>query len=502
MKIQNASTKRLLLALFCAQALVLVNCDEDDPDESDSGVDAGDAALPDGGITLDGAAPDSATAPDAIDAGPPNDSEEIDSGVMDAWPTVADAAIDTGVFIDASPIDAGADVYVPEPIDAGSDASEPSPTLFSLGGSVSGILGSGLVLYGGPSNYVAISKNGAYTLPLKVPNGAYDVSAYFQPKNPSQTCVVANATGTVAGSNVTNLDVTCTTDTFPITVTVSGLTGPGLVLKNNTNGQTLSIDASGAYSFTAPVASGVAFEITIASQPSNGAQSCKVASNGSGTVTTGAPPTITVTCASTTLGKNTFNPPPRIVDKDLYAPLACTSDTTALLGYMPLNADNPCGTGKFCSVKKVEPTENWTATGHFRFDSATRVVSVDITPDRDLMQPYAYGLLSTTYGVDIGAATANGARCGKEWFYTPSPSPQTCLDSSNYGYVESSGQISAGVSYVDGAKRGKYSAGGKYTIVGSAIQMTLTSSATRNTNSYADPSVEKTTTNKCVGVTQ
>ena len=44
-------------------------------------------------------------------------------------------------------------------------------------------------------------------------NGAaYNVTVKAQPANPSQTCVVTNGMGTIAGANITNIVVTCTTN--------------------------------------------------------------------------------------------------------------------------------------------------------------------------------------------------------------------------------------------------------------------------------------------------
>jgi 6-phosphogluconolactonase len=97
----------------------------------------------------------------------------------------------------------------------------------SLGGTLSGLVGSRLALQNkndisAPMVFNGPGANGTY---LAFPNqfGAasfntsYDLTVVTQPTNPSQTCVVANGTGTAAGSisapsNVTNIIVTCTTN--------------------------------------------------------------------------------------------------------------------------------------------------------------------------------------------------------------------------------------------------------------------------------------------------
>ncbi len=494
MKIQNASTKRLLLALFCAQSLVLVNCDEDDPLELDAGVDA---ALPDGGIPVDGASPDTAVADAPVD----DSASADDAGAFDAGPTPTDAAPDSSTIFDAGLFDSGADVYEPDPGDADSDASVPSPGLFTLGGTVSGLAGSGLVIFGGPSNYTAISKDGPYKLPLKVPNGAYEVTAYSQPKNLSQTCVVANGTGIVAGANVSNLDVTCTTSTFPITVSATGVTAKGLVLKNNTNGETLAIDTSGSYTFATPVVSGGNYMVLISSQPTGGTLECNI-TDFSGSVTAGAPPPVKVSCVPVTPGKNAFNPPEALANTDLYAALTCTTNGTAIAQWSDLGA--PCGPPP-CNEVVTEST-TWTATGRVRFNTATRALTFEITPDRDLLTPLQFRYLRSAYGVNVGALAQSAILCGRDVLYGL---PTTDCDirgslSISVAYTESID----GIRFISGggadaAIRGRVSTSGSILVSGSAYVIDVSAEGGVNGPSNIHPYYAyRSTTNRCVGVTQ
>src|SRR6266404_1734178 len=81
----------------------------------------------------------------------------------------------------------------------------------SVGGTVSGLAGSGLVL-NSIGDSVAISVNGSFTFPTKIAEtDGYDVAVSTQPVNPSQTCVVTNGRGVVGSSNVTDISVVCTT---------------------------------------------------------------------------------------------------------------------------------------------------------------------------------------------------------------------------------------------------------------------------------------------------
>jgi uncharacterized delta-60 repeat protein len=85
----------------------------------------------------------------------------------------------------------------------------PPPPTFTIGGTVDGLQGSGLVL----SNLGAelpISGNGSFTLPGTATDGQpYGVVVSTQPHNPDQVCTVQNGSGHVGGANVTDIAVRC-----------------------------------------------------------------------------------------------------------------------------------------------------------------------------------------------------------------------------------------------------------------------------------------------------
>ena len=154
---------------------------------------------------------------------------------------------------------------------------------FAIGGTVSGLAGTGLVLRGVGGASLPITANGAFAFPSPVASGtAYAVTAIAQPTGPTQLCTVAGGTGVVGNADVTGIAVTCVTNGFTVGGTVTGLDGRGLVLRNN-GGNDLPIAGNGAFRFGTAVSSGSAYAVTIASQPTGPAQACTVA-NGSGTV--------------------------------------------------------------------------------------------------------------------------------------------------------------------------------------------------------------------------
>ncbi len=92
---------------------------------------------------------------------------------------------------------------------------------FSVGGTVSGLTGTGLVLQNNGGDDLVIGNNGAFTFSTPVANGStYAVTVKTSPSD--QACVVTGGTGTVATSNVTDVVVTCgagwSTSLFPIGV--------------------------------------------------------------------------------------------------------------------------------------------------------------------------------------------------------------------------------------------------------------------------------------------
>lgn len=97
------------------------------------------------------------------------------------------------------------------------------PGLYVVGGSVSGLVGSGLALRLNGVDTLQVSADGPFAFPNPVASGAaFLVEVGAQPSQPQQVCAVARGSGTVGGGAVTDVAVTCTT--APATVsTLAGL---------------------------------------------------------------------------------------------------------------------------------------------------------------------------------------------------------------------------------------------------------------------------------------
>jgi 6-phosphogluconolactonase (cycloisomerase 2 family) len=165
----------------------------------------------------------------------------------------------------------------------------------TVGGSVSGLVGSGLVLQDNGGNDLAIAANGNFVFSAAVAIGsAYAVTIKTQPVNPSQTCVLSGAKGTIGAANITNVVATCTIQPYTVGGSVGGLIGSGLVLQDN-GGNDLAIAANGSFVFSAAVASGSAYAVTIKTQPANPSQTC-VVSTASGTIGAANVSNVVATC--------------------------------------------------------------------------------------------------------------------------------------------------------------------------------------------------------------
>ena len=83
---------------------------------------------------------------------------------------------------------------------------------FLVGGEVSGLSGSGLVLQNNGGDDEAVAADGFFVFDTRLADrSGYSITVKTQPTNPSQVCSVGNASGALSGDNVTNVSVTCLT---------------------------------------------------------------------------------------------------------------------------------------------------------------------------------------------------------------------------------------------------------------------------------------------------
>ncbi len=170
---------------------------------------------------------------------------------------------------------------------------------FTISGTVSGLSGRGLELQLNGSGELSVVGDGPFAFSTGLPDGAtFTATVLTQPSNPTQECTLANGSGAIAGANVTNLAVACTTRSFTVGGTVEGLAATGLALHLNGT-QDLPIMGNGRFTFATPTPSGTSYTVTLTQPMSPPLQVC-TAANATGTVLDANVTNVRVACATQT----------------------------------------------------------------------------------------------------------------------------------------------------------------------------------------------------------
>jgi hypothetical protein len=97
---------------------------------------------------------------------------------------------------------------------------------FTVGGNVTGLTSSGLVLRNNGGNDKTIAASGGFTFSNPVASGSpYNVMIFTQPSN--DKCVVTSGAGTVTNANITNVSISCSPRTV-LSQNFDGVTAPTL----------------------------------------------------------------------------------------------------------------------------------------------------------------------------------------------------------------------------------------------------------------------------------
>jgi len=93
-----------------------------------------------------------------------------------------------------------------------SGASSDSEDSYVVGGTVTGLTGTGLVLEVNGSQSLTVGVNGTFSFPGALAGGSsYEVTVQSQPSVAREICSISNASGTVGTSSVDNVGVACST---------------------------------------------------------------------------------------------------------------------------------------------------------------------------------------------------------------------------------------------------------------------------------------------------
>lgn len=180
----------------------------------------------------------------------------------------------------------------------GSDNSSPLPVTptFVIGGSISGLAGSGLVLQNNAADNLSISADGSFSFPIEIEeNSAFNVTVFNHPSTPTQFCSVSNGSGTVSNAAINNITVSCV-QAYTLGGSVNGLAGSGLILQNN-SGDDFLVTAGGNFEFSAPIIDGTSFSVSILSQPNQLNQICSIG-NGDGFIAAANVSTVVIDCVT------------------------------------------------------------------------------------------------------------------------------------------------------------------------------------------------------------
>ena len=282
-----------------------------------------------------------------------------------------------------------------------------------MGGTVTGLAtGASLVLRNNGGNDLAVSANGSFTFSTPMMSGgAYAVTVYHQPTLPSQTCAVVNGMGMMGSGNMTNVAVTCVTNSYTISGTVIGLQGTGLVLA--TPGQSNVAVSSGATTFTfpSPMQSGTSYAVTVASQPSSPAQVCTV---GGGTGMMGGANVMNVVVNCSTNQFLVGGTVSGLAGTGLVLSMAGQADVAVPAGASSFAFGSPMASGSAYAVTvKTQPTSPAQTcsvaggSGTFRSGNVTNIaVTCAYTVSGTVVKGPVSGATVTAYAVTTGTMGA------------------------------------------------------------------------------------------------
>lgn len=220
------------------------------------------------------------------------------------WPSVAFAIAPALALGCAN----GTAVDPPQELEVGVPPRVPTGDGFDLGGEVSGLIGSSLVLRNGEDRET-LTGDGRPTIPFRFParvpaNAPYKVTVETNPSSPAQRCTVVSGGEGIATADVRSVRVTCGEAKFTVGGTVRGLVGK-ITLQNNL-AETIEVTApaapTGPLTFTFPTAleSGKPYSVTRLQAPPG--LTCDVTSGAKGTIGTADVTDVVVSCS----GSQTF----------------------------------------------------------------------------------------------------------------------------------------------------------------------------------------------------
>lgn len=166
--------------------------------------------------------------------------------------------------------------------------------LYTLGGLINGATG-GITLAINGGNFESFSiGTTTFTLATTLPDlTAYTVTVQAPPAG--QVCTVTNGIGTIAGGNVGNIIIDCTSNLFTVGGTVSGLLGTVTLQNNLGDNKIISTTGTSSFTFGTSIVDGNPYSVTVLAQPAG--QTCTV-TGGAGNISTADVTGVGVACVN------------------------------------------------------------------------------------------------------------------------------------------------------------------------------------------------------------
>lgn len=207
-----------------------------------------------------------------------------------------------GTAPDVADAQSANDVRVPPTTEEDASDGRVDPSTYAVGGTVTGLAGTNLVLENNGSDPVVVLPNSdgsaRFEFQTRLEAGAaYSVKIRTQPETPEQTCTVTGGEGVIDPAVPAVVAVGCTTNRYPVSGTVAGLAGSGLTLSLGSE-QVIVAPTDPTFTFPVGVESGQTYAVAVAAHPTNRWQTCTVTTNATGSVTNAPVTGVGVNCAT------------------------------------------------------------------------------------------------------------------------------------------------------------------------------------------------------------
>lgn len=146
---------------------------------------------------------------------------------------------------------------------------------YTVGGNISGLAASGLVLKLNSTNLIIANGANSFKFATALTTGtAYTVSVGIQPVG--YLCTVSNGSGTISTINISNISINCARS-YTVGGGITGLTKSGLILKLNGGANKIIPSGATAYTFATSLIAGTPYTVTLFAVPAG--LNCIVANN-------------------------------------------------------------------------------------------------------------------------------------------------------------------------------------------------------------------------------